>query len=112
MTQATQKKVTRQVSMPKKPLTKESVSIMHNTDLSATNFQRIARNYFKTYRLANLVTLIHPTNGKSVKVDFNKDPLGYHKISVYKDGKHVFNVLTKLTYNKDVYIKILRHNLL
>ncbi|MCQ0113028.1 hypothetical protein [Zhouia amylolytica] len=93
-------------------LNADAIDKMYNSELSAVNLQRTARRFFKTYRLNDLVTLINPNSDKCIKIDFNKDQFGYYTIRCFRNNSMYAEYLTKIRYNKDLFIKIYNHQIL
>ncbi|WP_417443763.1 hypothetical protein [Joostella sp.] len=85
----------------------DNISKLRTTPLDSKNFQRIARQFFKTSSLGNLILL--KSEKSSLRIDFNLDQFGYISIT---NTHRTINFETKVSSNKDLFIKIHNYNLL
>ena len=85
----------------------ENLSKLNRTELDCRKFQRIARKFFITSRLGQIVVL--RSHKSAVRINFKTDDFGYISISTPDRETYLH---TKVHYNKDVLIKLLNHNML
>ena len=94
----------------KRPMTSMIANALYNTPLNIKQFQKVARTYYKTKRIGNLVYLTSEINKNFIKIDFNTDLFEYIKIYVSRLDTTI--EIPEPKYNSDLFKKIVNKNML
>lgn len=88
----------------KRPITTAQIERLKSTELCICSFQRIARTYYKTSRVGQMLFISDPVTSKQVQIDFRSDSLGYIKAYVRKP--FYFTAEVKTSTNKGLMRKL------
>lgn len=105
-------KRTKKTANGKAPLTVAAIDKLNHGQLNPEYFQRIARRFFKTARINDLVILTHPVNQRHLKIYFEKDGFGYITAKLFVNNRYRCDYQFKISSNKDLFIKIYNNKIL